>query len=70
MSGHDVAGGAGAAKAKGGKNRQALNRGAGYAATMAACESKVRSQHTGSSRNNLWQGKGDNAGNDNLKGYE
>ena len=37
---------------------------------MKACESKTRSPHKGSEKHNRWEGKGDNSGNDNLKGYE
>lgn len=62
--------GVGAAQAKTGKNRQALSRSAGMAATMGACSSKTRSRHTGSSVNNLWISAPSGYGsNENLKGY-
>lgn len=61
--------GYGAAQAKSGKNAQALSRAAGYSATMKACESKTRSPYKGSAKHNRWESKGDNSGNDKLRGY-
>jgi len=61
--------GYGAAKAKTGDNVKALSRAAGYKATMAACENRTSSHYKGHSKNYKWTGKGDNSGNDNLRGY-
>jgi len=62
--------GAGAAQAKTGKNRQALDRAAGMSATMNAMGSRTRSGHTGTGQNNKWQAPslGWGEGN-NVKGY-
>ena len=59
----------GSSKPKTGQNHDALSRSAGYQKTMAACENKTRSPHKGSEKHNQWEGKGDNSGNDNLRGY-
>ena len=62
--------GAGAAQPKTGKNRQALSRAAGMAATSGALGSRTRSGHPATRQNNLWQapsiGWGDG---NNVKGY-
>jgi len=46
---------AGAAQAKTGENREALDRAAGMSATKTACESKTRSGHPATAVNNKWQ---------------
>jgi hypothetical protein len=62
--------GAGAAQPKTGKNRQALSRAAGMAATSGALGSKTRSRYPASSTNNLWQAAPTGYGsNENIKGY-
>ena len=62
--------GAGAAQAKSGKNRTALSRPAGMAATASAMESKTRSRHPASSTNNKWHATSCSYGsNENIKGY-
>lgn len=62
--------GAGAATAKTGDNRKALDRKSGYDSTCGAMDNKTRSGYPASKTNNLWQsitcGYGDN---ENIKGY-
>lgn len=47
--------GAGAAQAKTGDNRKAIDRAAGREATCGAMESKTRSGHPATKTNNLWK---------------
>lgn len=61
--------GAGAAQAKGGENRKALSRPAGYDATMKAMSSKTRSGHPATRVNNDYQEPMLGIGEDNVKGY-
>lgn len=60
---------AGAAQAKGGDNRTALSRTAGYSATMKAVDSRTRSRHTGTSENNHYKSPSYGVGGDNVKGW-
>lgn len=47
--------GAGAAQAKTGKNREVLDRSAGQSATLEAMNSKTRSGHPATEKNNKWE---------------
>jgi hypothetical protein len=59
----------GGAKAKEGKWKLALDRGAGYRQTMGDCKSKTRSPHNSDGgRHERYEDVGDNSGNDNLQG--
>lgn len=59
----------GSSRPKTGQNHDALSRSAGYQATMRACENKTRSPAKGSDLDRKERSKGDNSGNDNLRGY-
>jgi hypothetical protein len=47
--------GAGAAQAKTGDNKKAIDRAAGRSATATAMDSKTRSGHPATQENNLWK---------------
>lgn len=61
--------GAGAAQAKTGKNRQALDRHAGMNACMGAVQSKTRSRYHSSASPYLYKGVSGYGGNENICGY-
>lgn len=59
--------GAGATKAKSGKNAQSIVRSAGMSACMSACASSTRSRHKGSSKHNHWEAPSCGWGDDNVR---
>jgi len=59
--------GAGAAQAKTGENKKAIDRSTGMSSTLEAMGSKTRSGHPASSTNNLWQAPSLGYGDDNIK---
>lgn len=59
----------GAAQAKTGPNRTALSRPAGMSQTMSAVDSKTRSRHPASSKQNEWTGVSGYGSNENIHGY-
>lgn len=61
--------GAGAAQAKTGDNRKALDRGAGMSATMSAVDSKTRSSYHSEASPYHYKGVSGYGGNENIKGY-
>jgi hypothetical protein len=59
--------GAGAAQPITGKNRDALDREAGYSKTCSAMESKTRSAYKGTEKHNEWESVSCGWGDDNVK---
>lgn len=59
--------GAGAAQAKTGENKKALDRSSGMSATLEAMGSKTRSGHPATDVNNKWMEPSLGYGDDNIK---